>query len=356
MAPAAARVALESLLRDRKLDTTLTTALPLEWAGATTRVPRRGCRRSMPSSRRRARGARFPRLSVRDRRAAPACCARSWRRPRAGVSSSRSSTRSIASIRVGGGGGRRPRACPVGARAGRSVDAAGACAGLGALQAAIRPHARQRRGTGARPCRQGRQPRAPVRRVWARGARHRRCAARRVARAAVQHLDAPAAGRGRERHRVRARGRSPQRPQHQRCEHPAAAAAHRPCAPGGDATPAAREGRSRRVHVRRRAPRPGAGGQAPRHAASREGLAPEAFHAAVLASRRPFVPRTASRGVAGCWAGTASPLPRLRGLAADASVVRAQHHAHATASVALRFVDRRPWTVDRRPVGDRLTR
>src|SRR5215217_1238391 len=31
MAPAAARVALESLLRERKLDTTLTTALPLEW-------------------------------------------------------------------------------------------------------------------------------------------------------------------------------------------------------------------------------------------------------------------------------------------------------------------------------------
>src|SRR4051812_45951057 len=33
MAPAAARIALESLLRDRKLDTTLTTAAPLEWTG-----------------------------------------------------------------------------------------------------------------------------------------------------------------------------------------------------------------------------------------------------------------------------------------------------------------------------------
>ena len=33
MASAAARMALESLLRDRKLDTTLTTALPLEWTG-----------------------------------------------------------------------------------------------------------------------------------------------------------------------------------------------------------------------------------------------------------------------------------------------------------------------------------
>ena len=79
--------------------------------------------------------------------------------------------------------------------------------------------------------------------------------------------------------------------------------------------------------------------QAPPTATSREGLPPEAFHAAVLASRRPFVPRTTTRGVAGRWAGTASPLPRLRGLAADASIVRAQHQAHATASVGLEFVD-----------------
>jgi hypothetical protein len=72
----------------------------------------------------------------------------------------------------------------------------------------------------------------------------------------------------------------------------------------------------------------------------REGLARDAFHAAVLASRRPFVPRTSSRGVTGRWAATASPLPRLRGLAADATVVRAQHQAHATVPVGIEFVDR----------------
>jgi len=70
-----------------------------------------------------------------------------------------------------------------------------------------------------------------------------------------------------------------------------------------------------------------------------EGLAPDAFHAAVLASRRPFVPRTSSRGVTGRWAGTASPLPRLRGLAADATVVRAEHQAHATVPVGIEFVE-----------------
>jgi recombination protein RecA len=121
---------------------------------------------------------------------------------------------------------------------------------------------------------------------------------------------------------------------------------HRAVWPGGDATPAAREGRTAR-DTSGPVSGPGAGIQAPRPMPSREGLAPEVFHAAVLASRRPFVPRTASRGVTGCWAGTASPLPRLRGLAADASAIRAQHHAHATASVALQFVDRRPSTVDR---------
>ena len=71
----------------------------------------------------------------------------------------------------------------------------------------------------------------------------------------------------------------------------------------------------------------------------REGLPSDAFHAAVLASRRPFVPHTSSRGVTGRWAGTASPLPRLRGLAADATVVRAQHQAHATVPVGIEFVE-----------------
>jgi hypothetical protein len=62
------------------------------------------------------------------------------------------------------------------------------------------------------------------------------------------------------------------------------------------------------------------------------------FHAAVQASRRPFTPRPTSHGIAGRWTGTSSPVPRLRGLAADASVVRAQHHAHAASHVPLEFV------------------
>ena len=83
----------------------------------------------------------------------------------------------------------------------------------------------------------------------------------------------------------------------------------------------------------------GAGPHAPDDIAARPGLAPEAFHAAVLASRRPFVPRPNTRGVTGCWTGAASPLPRLRGLAADASVVRAQQQAHAQIPVRIEFVD-----------------
>jgi recombination protein RecA len=79
--------------------------------------------------------------------------------------------------------------------------------------------------------------------------------------------------------------------------------------------------------------------EAPRGMPPQEGLAPDAFHAAVLASRRPFVPRTGSRGITGRWAGTASPLPRLRGLAADATVVRAQHQAHVTVPVGIEFVE-----------------
>ena len=70
----------------------------------------------------------------------------------------------------------------------------------------------------------------------------------------------------------------------------------------------------------------------------REGLASEAFHAAVQASRRPFTPRPAGRGITGRWTGRASPLPRLRGLAADASIVRAQHQAHSVTHVPLEFV------------------
>jgi hypothetical protein len=70
----------------------------------------------------------------------------------------------------------------------------------------------------------------------------------------------------------------------------------------------------------------------------REGLASDAFHAAVQASRRPFMPRPAGRGITGRWTGTASPLPRLRGLAADASIVRAQHQAHTVTHVPLEFV------------------
>jgi hypothetical protein len=84
---------------------------------------------------------------------------------------------------------------------------------------------------------------------------------------------------------------------------------------------------------------PAARPHAPGGIAARAGLAPEAFHAAVRASRRPFVPRPNTRGVTGCWTGAASPLPRLRGLAADASVIRAEHQAHAQTPVCLEFVD-----------------
>jgi hypothetical protein len=70
----------------------------------------------------------------------------------------------------------------------------------------------------------------------------------------------------------------------------------------------------------------------------REGPASEAFHAAVRASRRPFTPSPAGRGLTGRWTGTSSPLPRLRGLAADASIVRAQHQAHTVTHVPLEFV------------------
>ena len=69
---------------------------------------------------------------------------------------------------------------------------------------------------------------------------------------------------------------------------------------------------------------------------SREGLAPGRVSRG--GARQPPPVRAAHDQPRrdGRWAGTASPLPRLRGLAADASVVRAQHHAHATTSVAPR--------------------
>jgi hypothetical protein len=80
----------------------------------------------------------------------------------------------------------------------------------------------------------------------------------------------------------------------------------------------------------------GGGGQAPR----RSGLPPAAFRAAVAASRHPFTPPPArGGGVTGCWAGISSPLPRLRGLAADASVVCAHHHAAIMTQVSLEFVE-----------------
>jgi hypothetical protein len=107
--------------------------------------------------------------------------------------------------------------------------------------------------------------------------------------------------------------------------------------PGG-AVPAAHDGgdpAGTRMHEHET----GAGTQAPRVVRAREGLPPDAFHAAVLASRRPFLPRTSGRGVTGRWAGTRSPLPRLRGLAADASVIRAQHHAQTTTPVGIEFVE-----------------
>ena len=204
MAPAAARMALESLLRERKLDTTLTTALPLEWTGGDACAPT-----GLPSLDAQLRGG-VPRGQVSE------------------IVGPRSSGRTSVLRALMATATRRgelvalidtlDRFDPASAVAagvdlarllwvrgtGRAVDAVGARARLGAIAAAIRPHARQRGRPCARPGHQGGQPRAPVGRVRARGPRHRRRAARCGARAAVQHLDAAAAGRRRERHRVRA--------------------------------------------------------------------------------------------------------------------------------------------------------
>jgi hypothetical protein len=106
----------------------------------------------------------------------------------------------------------------------------------------------------------------------------------------------------------------------------------------GSGVPAAPDGRDP-ARTRDHEHEPGVRSQVPRVLPAREGLAPDAFHAAVLASRRPFVPPTNSRGVTGRWAGIASPLPRLRGLAAEASIVRAQHHAQPTMPVPVEFGD-----------------
>ena len=95
--PVLARAAVESLLRARKLDRTLTSSRP--------DIARRilGCRstssRSTPISTAGCRPGSSPRWWGRRRRAAPRWCGGGWRRPRVGATRWRSSTPSTASIR-----------------------------------------------------------------------------------------------------------------------------------------------------------------------------------------------------------------------------------------------------------------
>ncbi len=78
------------------------------------------------------------------------------------------------------------------------------------------------------------------------------------------------------------------------------------------------------------APGPGAAGRPARTGGS------DAFHAAVRASRRPFLPRP--RPVpAGRWAGISPDARRFRGLSSRAAVVRAERRAQTDAHVLLDF-------------------
>jgi recombination protein RecA len=62
-----------------------------------------------------------------------------------------------------------------------------------------------------------------------------------------------------------------------------------------------------------------------------------AFHQGVLASRRPFLASAADHRPAGRWTGPLPHARRFRGLSSDASVVRAHHCAQSTSRVALDF-------------------
>jgi hypothetical protein len=73
---------------------------------------------------------------------------------------------------------------------------------------------------------------------------------------------------------------------------------------------------------------------------SRRGVtSPDAqrFREAVLASRRPFVGRPSARRPSGRWTGDAPRARRFRGLASDAAVVRAQRRVETTTQVGLEF-------------------
>jgi hypothetical protein len=63
----------------------------------------------------------------------------------------------------------------------------------------------------------------------------------------------------------------------------------------------------------------------------------DVFHQAVLASRRPFVASPGGHRPAGRWTGAGPHARRFRGLSSDASVVRAQHRAQSTSRVTLNF-------------------
>jgi hypothetical protein len=70
--------------------------------------------------------------------------------------------------------------------------------------------------------------------------------------------------------------------------------------------------------------------------ARRRAEAPRSFHAGVRASRRPFIGRRTNRMPAGRWVGSL-PARRLSGVCSEASVVRAHRSMQTTDRVALSF-------------------
>ena len=226
MAPAAARVALESLLRDRKLDTTLTTALPLEWPGGDACAPT-----GLPSLDAQLRGG-VPRGQVSE------------------IVGPRSSGRTSVLRALMATATRRGELVALIDTLDRFDPASAVAAGVDLTRLLwVRgqdvPLTQLALAPGWEPSRprSGRTRDSVVARALDRAIKAVNLVLQSGgfglvaldiadvpldarARAAVQHLDAAAAGRGRERHRVRARGRCPECPERQRREHPAAAAAH----------------------------------------------------------------------------------------------------------------------------------
>ena len=161
-------------------------------------------RRSTPISTAGCRPGSCPRWWGRSRRGAPRWCGDGWRRPPAGATRWRWSTRSTGSIRRR----RRPAAsisigcCGFAARPSPRPRARWIRCGCPGVRTVDGPghHGRAH----GRPRAQGAQPGAAVGRVPGGGDRHGRCAAVGAAPHSVHHLAARAAGHRRQRHHVRA--------------------------------------------------------------------------------------------------------------------------------------------------------